>query len=302
MKSKLSIFAITFILSLTLLSCVYSSDVNETAVVDDQLLIESNVVYEDEIADVNLYSDCKGFDYENLVVEDYLINNNYTTSFEIINNFEYTGTESDFDIENHETLVKVGEEFNFDIEGYESPINAYSFNNSQFCDMNFESDDELILDATFNNHIFISSLADVNFSLDNVADFEILLIKMEDFDSSLFNEGKFKNSFPIQHELQVYILHDNHLENYLNFNIIICSNKVTDNFAYSINNSISDDESSVVYCSFNSHYPIQPFIDQNFLFFNKYTTYCFYFSIFLSNYKNSYSFCNNEIHILKGDF
>ena len=101
---------------------------------------------------------------------------------------------------------------------------------------------------------------------------------MEDFDSESFNEGKFKNSFAFKHELIVYVLHENNFNNCLDCDIVICSNKVTDDFAYSINNSVIGDESSVIYCIFNSSY----FINQNYLFnFNSYFSSVSIFHVFV---------------------
>ena len=95
------------------------------------------------------------------------------------------------------------------------------------------------------------------------------MLKMDDFSRSLFKDGKFKNSLEIKHELEVYILDHHNSENILDCDIIICSNKTTDNFAYSINNSIVGDEISVIYCGFSGAFFVYlHFIDQNYLFFN----------------------------------
>lgn len=251
MKSRLLMLTITFMFSLTLISCVYAGDVNETVIVSDQSFVESDVVCEDEIVDAPLSSPDNGISHEDEnPLGEIVIDNNQTTSFEIVNNVEYKSEEFDFVSENNET-----------------PDNECFFNESQFRDMNFESDDELILDATFNNHILNSSLFKLNISLDGVACFEFFLIKMEDFDSSLLEGRKFDNSFEIKRELMIYILQDNNFENYLDSNIIICSNKATDNFAYSINNMIIGEESAI-YCIFNSYYQNYLFFINKFLFFS----------------------------------
>ena len=298
MKRELLIIAIFFILSLTLLSCVYASDVNETAVVDDSVIVESNVDCEDEIADANLCSQGNVIDYDENHVVDSVINDNYTISLGDINNYELSAEEFDFGIENYETSVKVGE--CLDIEGCEMQIDVFS--DCKFCDMNFESDEELILDAIFNNDVSISSWIGVNVSLDNVSCFEIFLFKMEDFVSGSFEEGKFKNSFAINHELIVYILHDGNLENYLDCIVIVCANKVMDDFAYSINNSIVGDESNVY---FNSYF-IHLFFNTKFSIFNNAPTVSTFQSfndhIFYEmtlNFKNSELFTNDEVYLLK---
>ena len=283
MKNKLSIFAVTLIFSLTLLSCAYASDVNETVIADDQPFIESNVVYEEEIADESLISpDNEIIHEEETPVADIVIDNNDTTSFESVNNIEYGNEESDFDIENYETPIKVN-----------------CLNDSQFCDINPESDEKL--DATFNNRDSIIPVFELNFLLDDIDCFEVFLLKMEDFESNSFKEGRFNNTFAVKQELSLYILHDNNFKIYLDCNIVICSNKMTDNFAYSINNSVTDDECSVVYCGFNSSY----FTIQNYLFFNNNFYFCAsIFSQYLLGkgcliYKTQAIFNNDEIHVLK---
>ena len=257
MKTKSLIFAVTFILSLALLSCAYASDANETVIADDQSIIESNIVCENKIADVSLsLSDNVIIFEEENPTDGFVIDNNGTTSFEIVNNIKYDEEECDLNTEKSEKDICI--DFS---------------NNSKFCDINLESDEKL--DATFNNNISITSFFELNISLDDVACFDILLIKMEDFDSTSFKEGKYKNSFPVKLELIVYVLHDNNFENYLDSYIVICSNKLTDNFAYSINNSIIGDESSIIYSIFNSSY----FINQNYLF-SYYNSYFFSVLIF----------------------
>ena len=256
MKTKSLIFAVTFVLYLALLSCAYASDANETAIVDDSSFVESNVDYEDDVVDVSLCSKGNGIDYYDNPVDDIVINNknNYTynASFSVVDNCEHDA-EFGFGIENYETLSKV----------------YVFFNNSQFCNINFESDGELILDATVDNQIFTVSLIKLNQSLDNVSYFESFQIKMEDLDSSLFEEGKFQISFTIVHELTISLWHENNFENCLDCNIIICSNKLADNFAYSINNSIIDQESNIVYYSLNSSYFVHLFINTKFSIFLK---------------------------------
>ena len=246
MKTKLSIFAITFVLSLALLSCIYAGDVNETAIGDDQVFIEDsvvceeNVVYEDEIAEVSLSSPDSEItpEEENTVVD--IADNNDTTSFEIVNNAEHS------------------EKSDFDTVNYETPDTGF-FNDGQFFDMNLEFYEKF--DAAFNDNMPVASFIKINIPLDGVAGFEVFMIKMEDFNSSLVKEGKLKNSFAFKHELMVHVLHNHNFENFLDCDIVICSNKLSDNFAYSINNSIIGDESGVIYRIFNLSY-------QNFTIFN----------------------------------
>ena len=228
-----SIIFILLILILTL-HAVSASDVNETLSAD-YTFMDDAVVCEDEIADGSLIIPDKEIISEEK--NTFIDNESDAGSFEIVNPHEYS-KECDFEIENCETSIVF-------------------FNDSQFFDINFKSDEKL--DATFNN-FSITSFIKLNFSFDNMGSFESFLIKMDDLDSESFRLGKF-NSFTVEHELIVYVLHKNNFENYLDCNIIICSNKATDNFAYSINNSVIGDESSVIYCIFNSSY----FINQNYL-------------------------------------
>ena len=102
--SKFSIFAICFILSLTLLSCAYASDDNETAIVDYSS-IEGTEFYENKIANISLSTPCNEItlEEENLV-DDIVVGNNYTNSFEIINNAEYGEEECDFGSENKQDI------------------------------------------------------------------------------------------------------------------------------------------------------------------------------------------------------
>ena len=239
-----SIIFISLILILTL-PVVSASDVNGTLSADYTFMGDA-VVCEDEIADESFISPDKEIISEEKTPG--IDKKSDASSFEIVNPVEYS-KECVFEIQNYETSI-----------GF--------FNDSQFCDMNFKSDEKL--DTTFNN-FSITSFIKLNFSFENMGSFESFLIKMEDLDSESFRLGKF-NSFTVEHELIVYVLHKNDIENYLDCNIIICSNKATDNFAYSINNSVIGDESSVIYCIFNSSY----FINQNYLF--NYNSY--YVSIF----------------------
>lgn len=249
------------------LHAVSASDVNET-VDDDYTFICDTVVCEDEIADGSLNSPGNEITLENEnSVADIVIDNNETTSFEIVNNIEYNEEECGLDTENSEKDIYID-----------------FYNNGQFCDINIISDEKL--DATFNN-ISITSFVILNSSLDDIECFEIFLIKMEDFDSESFKEGKFKNSFAFKQELMLHVLNESNFENYMDCNIIICSNKATDNFAYSINNSVIDDESSVIYCIFTSSY----FINQNYLLSN-FNSYFFSVSIF-SSLKNL-RYCSKE--------
>ena len=94
MKTKSLIFAVTFILSLALLSCAYASDANETVIADDQSIIEDNVVHEeivvceDEIADASLPDDEMAHE-EGKPVEDIAVDNkSYTTSVIVDNNIK----------------------------------------------------------------------------------------------------------------------------------------------------------------------------------------------------------------------
>ena len=216
---KLSIFVLSFVFSLALLSCVGACDVNETANVEDQFFTEDTVVYEYGIADTSLSSTDDEIIPPEENPDDAIINDN-NISFAIVDNNIKDGC--DLDIENNEAQIMI----------------------SQFCDVKNESE---ILDATTFNNISINYISNLNVSIDDLSSFEFLLIKMEDFDSSTFKDEEFKNSFTIKQELLFSILFDAFNDVIVDFYIIVCGNKLWDDFAYSINNSIIGDKSNVYY-------------------------------------------------------
>ena len=233
---KLSIFAISFVFSLTLLSCVGACDVNGTANVEDQFFTEDSVVYEYGIADTSLISTDDEIIPSEENSDGYTIINDTTSSFGIVDN--NIKDECDLDIENNDARIMI----------------------SQFCDVKNESE---ILDATlFNNNISINYFSDLNVSIDDLSSFEVLLIKMEDYESDTFKDEEFKNSFTFKQELLFSILYDAFNEVIVDFYIIVCGNKLWDDFAYSINNSIIGDKSNVHY--YSSYF----FINQNCTNFN----------------------------------
>lgn len=221
-------------LSLTLIGCVSASDVNETVSVSEDVVgdsvIENPNICEDTIDDVShnntITNDMSDYEYTSTIVDDNSHNDNHHV---------VVGEKSDVDVVVHndynEYANAVDNQFNDQI------INVNdNFNNDNFSDAIFEIDQELTLDATSNSNPFLYTHVEITYLFQDITYFETSILK-SDFGKNMFKDAKIRNTNSLKHDLIVYeYTHESFCE--LTFSVVVCCNKSTDNFAYSINNSV----------------------------------------------------------------
>lgn len=261
---------VILIFALTLVSCASASDVNETVAVSDDIdesVIEDSHNCEDVDSDVS---------QDQLVDENALDNHNASAVEGDIYNNNYTSAEShEFEIISHDNINNIEHEIETsDTQYYEDHIRINdNFINDDFSDINFKISEELFLDATSNYNTLLISTFEINHIFNDSDFFETSVLKTSDFKNTLLKDVKIKNDFSLTHDLIVYEYTQNSsFEEILN--VVVCCNKATDNFAYSINNSVIGDDGSLMFCgsffvNFNS--------GQDCLFFNNINIFCDFF-------------------------